>query len=272
MVNRGPTAPIPTVTDAKQKQAHVNWQFDIMAVALLGSPIQTSPVQLMPMKHVANICTAHLITVSVWLVGAINGYSNVISLLFRQFCEFSPKGSQVQSGDLLVEAFWQQVDVVLVTLVVLPIIQQIQLAEHLVRKGARHHERWVASGTSEVQQAARREDNDAMTVREHETVHLRLDVLHLDPWELFKLFHLDLVIEVADVANDGVVLHLLHVLQGDNLEVACGGHEGVHLVENALNLNHLEALHACLQRADRITFCDQHTSARATHREGAAFA
>merc|ERR1711862_789465 len=189
------------VRDAKQKEAHVNRQFDIMAITLPGSPLQTSPVQLLPMKHVANACSAHLITVSVWLVGAINGYSNVISLLFRQYREFSTKGSQVQSGDLLVEAFWQQVNVILVTLVVLPIIQQIQLAEHLICEGARHHERWVSSGTSEVQQATRREDNDAMTVREHETVHLRLDVLHLDPRELLKLFHLDLVIKVANVSN-----------------------------------------------------------------------
>merc|ERR1719231_487970 len=167
-----------------------------------------------------NAFSGYLITVSVRLVGAINGYSNVISLLFRQFCEFSTKGSQMQSGDLLVETFWQQVNVVLVTLVVLPIIQQIQLAEHLIREGARHHERWVSSGTSEVQQATRREDNDAMTVREHETVHLWLDILHFDPWELLKLFHLDLVIKVSNVADDGVILHLLHVLQGDNLEIA----------------------------------------------------
>merc|ERR1712019_133158 len=170
------------------------------------------------MKNARSGC---LITVSVWLVGAINWHSDVISLLFRQFCELSTKGSQMQSGDLLVEAFWQQVNVVLVTLVVLPIVQQIQLAEHLIREGARHHERWVSSGTSKVQQATRCEDNDAMTVREHETVHLWLDVLHLNPWELFKLF--DLVIEVADVANDGIILHLLHVLRGDDLEIArCG--------------------------------------------------
>merc|ERR1711988_1640630 len=222
-------------------------------------------------KHVTNARPGGLIPVGVRLEGALNGHSNVICLLFRQFSELSTKGSQMQSGHLLVEAFGEQINVVLVALVVFPIIQQIQLAEHLIREGARHHERWVSSGTSEVQQATRRKNNDAMTVREHETVHLRLDVLHLDPWELFKLFHLDLVVEVANVANDGVIFHLLHVLQGDNLEISRCSHEDVHLVEDALNSDHLEAFHTRLQRADRIALCDQHPSARATHREGAAF-
>jgi hypothetical protein len=39
--------------------------------------------------------------------------------------------------------------------------------------------------------------------------------------------HVDLVVEVADVAHDGVVLHPLHVLVADDLDVAGGADEDV---------------------------------------------
>ena len=39
--------------------------------------------------------------------------------------------------------------------------------------------------------------------------------------------HVDLVVEVADVADDGLVLHLRHVLGGDDVPVAGGGDEDV---------------------------------------------
>merc|ERR1719352_1242399 len=135
----------------------------------------------------------------------------------------------MQSGDLLVEAFWQQVNVVLVTLAVLPIIQQIQLAEHLIREGARHHERWVSSGTSEIQQPTRGKDYDSMAIREYKTINLGLDVLHLNARETLELGHLNLIVEVTNVTNNGIVLHFLHVLQGDNLEITRRCHENVHL-------------------------------------------
>ena len=55
-------------------------------------------------------------------------------------------------------------------------------------------------------------------------VDLRLDVGRL---EVAQFRHLDLVVEVADVADDGHVLHLLHVIDGDDVLVAGGGDEDV---------------------------------------------
>ena len=46
---------------------------------------------------------------------------------------------------------------------------------------------------------------------------------------LFELGDFDLVVEVADVADDGLVLHGLHVLEGDDVAVAGGRHEDVTL-------------------------------------------
>ena len=41
--------------------------------------------------------------------------------------------------------------------------------------------------------------------------------------------HLDLVVEVADVADDGLVLHPQHVLERDDVAVAGGGDVDVRL-------------------------------------------
>merc|ERR1712130_523549 len=101
-----------------------------------------------------------------------------------------------------------------------------------------------------------------MAIREYEAVNLRLDVFHLDTWEALQLRHLDLIIEVADVADNSIVFHFLHVLQSDDLEIARRRDKNVHLIENALNLDHLEALHASLQRTDRVALRNQHASPR----------
>ena len=81
-----------------------------------------------------------------------------------------------------------------------------------------HDERRVAGGAAEVEQAALGEDDDAVAVGEDVLVALRLDV-HARGG-LLELLHLDLVVEVADVADDGVVLHLGHVLARDDVLVA----------------------------------------------------
>src|SRR6059036_915602 len=66
----------------------------------------------------------------------------------------------------------------------------------------------------------------------------------------------DLVVEVADVADDRLVLHPLHVPGGDDVEVAGRGDEEVRGLHHVLHRRHLEALHRGLERADRIDLGD----------------
>merc|ERR1712187_859397 len=143
---------------------------------------------------------------------------------------------------------------------------------HLVREGTRHHERRVPGGATQVEQAPGRKHDDAVSIREDEAVHLRLDVLHLHALHLLKARHVNLIVEVADVPDDCVVLHLLHVLQGDDVKVPRGGGEDVDLAHDRLQSDHLETLHARLQGADRVYLCDQDTGTGTTHGEGAALA
>jgi len=61
-----------------------------------------------------------------------------------------------------------------------------------------------------------------MAIREHKPVHLRLDVFHHHTWKLFQSSHVNFIVEVTDVTDDGVVLHFLHVLKPDDVVVAGG--------------------------------------------------
>merc|ERR1739848_973241 len=66
-----------------------------------------------------------------------------------------------------------------------------------------------------------------MTIREHEAIHLRFDVVNLDACKTFKTSHVDLVVEVTNVSDDCVVLHLFHMLNRDDVEVASRGHKDI---------------------------------------------
>ena len=63
--------------------------------------------------------------------------------------------------------------------------------------------------------------------------------------------HIDLVVEVADVADDRLVLHTRHVVNGDHVLVAGGGDEDVGRLDDLVERAHLVALHRRLKGADR---------------------
>jgi hypothetical protein len=61
---------------------------------------------------------------------------------------------------------------------------------------------------------------------------------------------------VADVADDRLILHLIHVGAGDDVLVARGGDEDIGLVGRVLHRDDPEALHRGLQGADRVDLGD----------------
>ena len=83
---------------------------------------------------------------------------------------------------------------------------------------------------------------------------------------------LDLVVEVADVADDRLVLHRLQVLERQHVLVAGGGDVDVAAAQRALDGVDLEAFHRRLQRVDRIDLGDDHARAVRTQRMRAALA
>ena len=81
------------------------------------------------------------VSVGVWLVRTFNLHTNVVCLLFGQCCHLGTECSQVQTSNLLVQLLRQQVHLIgLVSLVLLGVLKQVKLCQHLVCERARHHE------------------------------------------------------------------------------------------------------------------------------------
>jgi len=160
-----------------------------------------------------------LIAVRLRLVRALDRHADVVGLLGRELRELDAERREVQRRDLLVEDFGERVHLVLAraageVLARVLLLPELELRERLVRERVGHDERRVARRAAEVEEAALGEDDGALAVRVDELVDLGLDVDALRG--LHEALHVDLVVEVADVADDGVVAHLRHVRVHDD--------------------------------------------------------
>ncbi len=175
----------------------------------------------------------------------------------------------MEPRDLLVEVLGQHVDFLLV---LARVAVQLDLRHHLVGKAGRHHEARVTRRAAQVEQAAFRQDHHAVAVGEDPLIVLRLDVDPLDSRRLLEPGHVDLVVEVADVADNGLVLHPRHMRGGEDVEVAGGSDKNVGGGDHVIHRTHLEAFHRGLQGADRVDFGNQHARALALERLRATLA
>ncbi len=177
--------------------------------------------------------------------------------------------AEVQAGDFFVELLGQHAHG---GASFSPALPEGDLRKHLICKAVAHHEGGVARGAAEVDETALRQQVEAVAVREGVLVDLRLDVRHLDPLPRLEPRHLDLVVEVADVADDGLILHALHVLQRDDVAVASRGDVDVAPAEGVLHGEHAVALHGGLQSANRVDLRDDHLRSEPAQSLGAALA
>src|SRR5262249_9116652 len=111
----------------------------------------------------------------------------------------------------------------------------------------------MAGGAAQVQEPALSQHDDSLAAGPDDVIDLRLDLI---PLQLGQGGDLDFTVEMADIADDGVVLHLVHVNPRDHVHVAGGGDEDVAEFAGVVHGDDLEAFHAGLQRADRIDLGD----------------
>ena len=119
---------------------------------------------------------------------------------------------------------------------------------------------------TKIEQATLGENHHAVSVGENVLVVLRLDLDALDAFELFQSGHVDLVIEMPDVTDDRLVLHLRHVVDSDDVLVARRRHEDVARFHHVFESGDLISFHRRLQRADRIDLGDDHPGALSVQR------
>src|SRR5262249_16060648 len=106
-------------------------------------------------------------------------------------------------------------------------------------------------------------------IGEFDLVDLRLDVV---PLEVAQARDLNLAVEVTDVADDRAMLHRLHVVERDDVDVAGGGDEDVGPGSGLPAGEDLVALHGRLQGADRVDLGHHHAATGLAQRGGRAFA
>ena len=68
--------------------------------------------------------------------------------------------------------------------------------------------------------------------------------------------NINLIIKMADVANDGLIFHFCHVIVGDHIFISGGRYKNISLVGGVLHRDNTIAFHCSLQRADGIDFSD----------------
>src|SRR5439155_2385360 len=142
----------------------------------------------------------------------------------------------------------------------------------LVGKTVRHDEAGMAGRTAQVYQAAFSQQVDAMTVREGVFVHLRLDAELGNAIRLVEAAHLNLVVEMADVADDGLIFHLRHVIERDDVAVAGRRDVDVRCAKRVFDSGELETFHYGLHRIDGIKLRDDDARAETAPRMRTAFA
>ena len=89
----------------------------------------------------------------------------------------------------------------------------------------------------------------------YHVINLRLNILPLVAAQ-FRDFNL--VVEMAYVADDGLVFHALHVRQGNHPRIARGTDKNVRLVGGIIHRDYAIALHRRLQGTDWIDLGDPH--------------
>ena len=172
----------------------------------------------------------------------------------------------MQPRDFFVKVFRQYIHFVHVLITVLP---EFYLRQHLVRKRVGHDETRVAGSAAKIYEATFGEQDDALSVWKNYVVNLRFDVF---PLVLFQVCDVNLIVEVADIADDGLIAHAFHLRARDNVVIAGGSHDDVDLIAYVVEPDDAIAFHRCLQCADRVDFGYPDRSAQALERLRAAFA
>lgn len=189
---------------------------------------------------------------------------------------------QVEEGDLLVEDLGQDVDadielaglaeldVLLAERLITGLVQH-DLGKDLVGEGAGHDERRVASGASKVDETALSEEDDVTAVLHQEAVDLGLDVLDglgvgLQPGNV------NLDVEVANIADNGVVGHGLEVLADQDVTAASGGDEDLADGSSLLHGGDLVTGDGGLEGVDGIDLSNDDASTHGVEGLGAALA
>ena len=129
----------------------------------------------------------------------------------------------------------------------------------------------MAGGTAEVDKSTFREEDDVVAVLEEISVNLGFDVDDA-LGALLEPCNVDFNIEMADVADDGIVLHDGEVRTSDDISATGGGDEDVSLGSGFFHGENLVSLKNGLECVDGVDLSDEDASTHSFQCLGATFA
>src|SRR5437868_8162961 len=127
-------------------------------------------------------------------------------------------------------------------------------------------------GAAEVHEAAFRQQENRAAIRQCVLVNLRLDRELLHTGMVVEAVDLNFIIEMANVTDNSLVLHLQDVFERDYIAATGGCDINVRAAKRILNRGHFEPFHRGLKRVDGIDFGDDHARAETAQRMGGTFA
>ena len=86
-----------------------------------------------------------------------------------------------------------------------------------------------------------------------------------------EFIDLDFVVEVTDVCDHGLIFHLGHMLDCDDIQISRGGDVNIRSSKSVLDGCDLKSLHSGLESIDRIDFGHDHAGSLASQGLGGAF-
>lgn len=120
----------------------------------------------------------------------------------------------------------------------------------------------MSGSTSQVDETALSEEDDVAAVLHEEAVDLGLDVLDGSS-VLLQPGNINLDIEVPNIADDGIIGHLLEVLAGKDISATGCGNKDLTLASSLLHGCDLVTGNSSLESVDRVDLGDEDTSTHA---------
>ena len=114
----------------------------------------------------------------------------------------------------------------------------------------------MALGAAEIHEPAFGEQINTAVTGQVIAIYLRFDVHLVDAGRFVEPVHLNFVIEMANVTNNGLVFHLEDVFQRDDFAVAGAGDINIGFAQRVFDGFHFKPFHRSLQGVDGVNLGD----------------
>ena len=133
------------------------------------------------------------------------------------------------------------------------------LSNHLIGKAGAHDKRWVACAAAQIDEPSLGQNQDRIATGKRVAINLRLNLDLANALCFFQPRDVDLKIEVADVTDNGVILHLCKVLAANHISAASGCYKDLAPGGRLFHRGDFVSFHCGLQGIDRVDFGDNHS-------------